>query len=164
MAKKAAAPGSGSLRAIGVLMITLGTSAVVIGLSIYVIGGAATGSVTQELFARVTSQPHPAAWSPDSTMESEFGFYAPLWIAFGIVLIVTARDLPRTLERVPILSALFFAGGVGRGLAWARAGPPRSAFAFLMMIELITPILLIALWAMARLPGPHQQTTELEGP
>lgn len=145
----AAAPGSEYVRVLGAAMIALGASAVMIGLSIYLLGGAATGNATQALVARLSGGALFVPWITDPTMESEFGFYAPLWIAFGLVLIVTARDLPRTLHRVPLLATLFFAGGVGRGLAWARVGPPRSAFVVLMVIELVLPLFLIALWAVA---------------
>jgi NADH:ubiquinone oxidoreductase subunit K len=146
----APAPSSAYLRVLGVAMIALGASAVMIGLSIYLLGGAATGNATQAMAARLTGAARSAPWATDPTMESEFGFYAPLWIAYGAVLIATARDLARTLHRVPILAAVFFAGGVGRALAWARVGSPRSAFVLLMMIELVLPALFIGLWAMAR--------------
>jgi hypothetical protein len=138
-------------------MMFLGASAVAIGAAIYLFGSAATADVTNVTFARLVGAVPPPPWPREPTIESEFGFYAPFWVAYGVALIVTARDLPRARYRVPILAVLFFAGGVGRALAWLRAGPPQPAFVCLMVIELTLPLAFILCWAV--LPrGPGEQT------
>ena len=133
-----------------ILLIALGGAAILIGSSIYVLGGAATGHVSEMIFAAISRTPLPAPDPQTATMESEFGFYSALWIAYGLLLIATARNLERSLHRVPVLAAIFFAGGVGRTLAWLRAGPPHAAFIGLMAIELLLPLVFLALWAALR--------------
>ena len=133
-------------RALSGLMMVLGAAAIAIGLSIYLFGAGFTGAATAQLFDRATGVAHPLErFGP--TFESELRFYAPFWIVYGGVLIATARDLPQHLGRVPALSALFFAGGVGRALAWLQIGPPHPAFLGLMTSELALPPVLVGLWA-----------------
>ncbi len=58
----------------------------------------------------------------------------------------TALSLPRRLAQVPWLAAIFFAGGVGRGLSRISVGAPHPFFTVLMAIELALPGLLALLW------------------
>lgn len=139
-----------SQRFLGVLLIVLGISAIVIGASIVFLGAGFTLHATEMLYARATGSHLPLDGNPGATVESEMHFYAPFWIAYGIILIATTRDLARYLSRVPALAAVFFAGGAGRAIAFAQSGPPHPAFSILMAIELILPVVFMALWAGAR--------------
>jgi len=131
-------------------MMTLGVSAIAIGLSIYLGGGEMTAHITEVLSAPLTGSAPSLAPMFSPAAENELGFYSALWIAYGLVLVMTARNLALHLSRVPILAGVFFAGGVGRGLAWLRVGPPPPAFVLLTVIELVLPVIFVALWATAR--------------
>lgn len=130
-----------------VLLIALGISAIAIGASIYFLGAGFTLHTTELLYARATGAKLPLGGNLGTTVESEMHFYAPFWIAYGIILVSTARDFARHLSRVPALAAVFFAGGMGRAIAYVQSGPPHPAFSILMAIEVILPVVFIALWA-----------------
>jgi hypothetical protein len=106
--------------------------------------------MTEVTFDAITRSRHDFTGSFGPTVESELRFYAPFWIVYGGLLIAAARDLRRRVQWVLPLSAVFFAGGVGRALAYVQSGPPHPAFVALMAIELALPLVFVALWAMAR--------------
>lgn len=82
--------------------------------------------------------------------DSELRFYSVFFVAYGIVLVQTAGNLPRHGHRVPILLGLFFAGGLARLLSFLTIGTPHALFVLLMIIELIMPPLLYAMWRKQR--------------
>ena len=104
-------------RILAILLIVLGLSAISIGLSIYLTGAPHTGEITTQLYDHLTRMPHGSVPLDGPTVDSELQFFAPFWMAYGAMLIVTARKLKLYLNRAPLLSAVFFAGGVG------QAGP-----------------------------------------
>jgi len=134
------------LSVLRILLIVLGVSAIAICLSIVMLGPSVTASSSEHLYNALTGWRGPMSpvWPP--TMDSELRFYAPFWGAYGILLIVVARDPPRLGRWVPWLALLFFAGGVGRAISWLAVGPPHPFFLLLMAIELVTPPILAALW------------------
>jgi len=138
------------MRILGGLMIALGASAVAIGLGMFLLGPGRLGGATEALFDAMTASHHPASALYGATAESELRFYAPFWLAYGVALIAAARRLAHRLTWVPVLAALFFAGGVGRALAWFEIGPPHPVFTVLMAIELALPPVFLGLWALAR--------------
>jgi hypothetical protein len=140
-------------RILAILLIVLGLSAVSIGFSIFLTGAAHTGEMTTQLYDHLTRISHGSAPLDGPTVDSELRFYAPFWIAYGAMLMTTARKLNVYLYRVPLLSAVFFAGGVGRGLAYVFTGPPHPAFVVLMVTEFVLPVIFIGLWAAIR--GSH---------
>jgi hypothetical protein len=79
-------------------------------------------------------------------MDSELRFYAPFWGAYGIALLAVARDLAQLSRWVLWLALLFFVGGLGRVISYLAIGAPHPFFQALMVIELVTPPLLVALW------------------
>jgi hypothetical protein len=83
-------------------------------------------------------------------MDSELRFYAPFWGAYGLVLLAIARDMSAKLRYVPTMALLFFVGGVGRGLSYISVGAPHPFFIALMAVELLLPLLFVALWRGAR--------------
>ena len=133
-----------------VLYVLLGLVAIGICLSIVVFGPAATADASEALFDALTGTNHPktGAWPP--TMDNELRFYAPFWGAYGLVLLHIARHLPATLGWVPPTAALFFAGGVGRAISYAAVGAPHPFFVLLMALELVLPVLFVALWQIAK--------------
>lgn len=94
-------------------------------------------------------------------MDSELRFYAALWGAYGIVVLRTARNLTKRLHETPWLAAVFFLGGIGRGLSVISVGEPHPFFTLLMAVELVLPVVMIALWLGARMAnrdaGPNSE-------
>ena|ERR1700730_14192377 len=132
------------------LMITLGLAAIGIGLMIFVLGGGTTGHLTELAFNYLTGANHKLTGPYSPTVESEMRFYAPFWITYGGLLIYVARDLSRHATWMPLLCGVFFAGGAGRVIAYFTAGPPHPAFTVLMVIELVLPLVFVALWVRVR--------------
>jgi hypothetical protein len=132
------------------LMITLGVAAIIIGSMIFVLGGGITGHLTEVTFNSLTGVNHYLTGPYSPTVESEMRFYAPFWIAYGGLLIYVARDLASRGFWIPLLCAVFFAGGAGRAISFFTSGPPHPAFTVLMVIELVLPLVFIALWARVR--------------
>lgn len=128
------------------LLAVLGAAAVAIGLSIVLLGAQATAEVAERQFDLLSGAAHPLTGPWPATMDSELRFYAPFWVAYGLLLLDAARDLRARLAHVPWLAAVFFAGGVGRALSLAAVGPPHPAFSLLMATELVLPPILLALW------------------
>ena len=142
-------------RILCILLIVLGLSAILIGLSIYLTGASNTGEITTQLYDHLTHMSHRSAPLDGPTVDSELRFYAPFWMAYGAILVATARKLKLYLNRVPLLSAVSFAGGVGRALAYVFTGPPHPAFVVLMVTEFVLPVIFIGLWAAVRAAIPH---------
>jgi hypothetical protein len=132
------------------LHIVLGVVAVAICLSIVILGPAATGSASEAMFDALSGTKHAStgAWPP--TMDSELRFYAPFWGAYGLALIYIARRLPATLGWVPPMAVLFFAGGIGRAISYLAVGAPHPFFVLLMVVEIVLPVLFVALSRIAR--------------
>jgi len=66
------------------------------------------------------------------------------------VLLHIARRLPATLSWIPPTAALLFAGGVGRAISYFAVGAPHPFFVLLMVIELVLPLVFLALWRMVK--------------
>ena len=132
------------------LLAALGLVAVCICLSILLYGPADTANSFEALFNALTGLNYPVtgAWPP--TMDSELRFYAALWGAYGFILIAVARNLRAMLHYVPLLAATFFVSGAGRALSYFQVGPPHPFFVFLMVIELVLPIIFLMLWFRVR--------------
>lgn len=131
----------------------LGIAAVAISLSIIILGPSMTAATFEGLFDTLTgtTPPHTGVWP--ATMDSELRFYAPLWGAYGLVLLHIARRLPATLGWIPPTAALFFLGGIGRAISWLAVGAPHPFFLLLMVIELVLPLVFLALWQAADKPA-----------
>jgi uncharacterized protein DUF4345 len=128
-----------------VLLAGLGGSAVLIALSILTLGAGATAAAGERVFDALSGWRGPASppWPP--TMDNELRFYAALWGAYGVLLLLAARDYTGWAIRVPWLAAVFFVGGAGRAF-WLMVGAPHPFFLLLMTIELALPPLLVLLW------------------
>jgi len=138
------------LATLRILLAVLGASAIGIALSDILLGPTATVAFFEGLFASLTGD-HAAATGPwPATMDNEMRFYAAFWGAYGATLILVARDFATRGHLTPWLAGLFFAGGVGRVISYAVAGPPHPFFTALMAVELLTPPLLVLLWLGAR--------------
>ncbi len=128
----------------------LGLAAVAIGLSIFLLGADATARASVNVLRVVMPVADDVIGLAEPDADSELRFYAVFWIAYGITLIGTARNLLATLWRVPWLAGLFFAGGVGRVLSYLAVGAPHPLFLTLMVVELVLPAVFIGFWYFAR--------------
>ncbi len=134
------------LSTLRILLCVLGASAIGIALSDILLGPTATVAFFEGLFGNLTGA-HAAPTGPwPATMDSEMRFYAVFWGAYGVALIQVARDFAKRGHLTPWLAGLFLAGGAGRVISYAVAGPPHPFFTALMAIELATPALLFILW------------------
>lgn len=119
----------------------IGCAGVLIGVSFYFLGVEYTG----QIFNRILSLLYDAGPITDlgtPNAETELRFFSVFWMAYGVILIQTARELTQHARRVPLLLGLFFLGGVGRTISYVADGPPHALFVLLMIIELVLPILL----------------------
>jgi hypothetical protein len=139
-----------------VLLAGLGVSAVLIALSILTLGAGATAAAAERAFDALSGWRGPASppWPP--TMDNELRFYAALWGAYGVMLLLAARDYAGWAVRVPWLAAVFFVGGAGRAFSWLGVGAPHPFFLLLMTIELALPPVLVLLWWCAGEPSASE--------
>lgn len=75
----------------------------------------------------------------NATLDSEFRFYAVLFLAFGLAFIWCARDVAGRAPAITVLGAIFFAGGLARLVSWAVMGPPHWFFQLMTLVELVIP-------------------------
>jgi hypothetical protein len=129
-----------------ILLAILGISAILIALSILLLGAGITAHGAEAAYNALVGNHYPLTGAWPATMDSELRFYAAFWGTYGVLLLAAARDLDKWMKHVPLLAAVFFAGGVGRALSLATVGAPHPAFTLLMAIELILPPVLVALW------------------
>jgi hypothetical protein len=87
----------------------------------------------------------------NANVESEYRFYAALWIAYGAVALRLAPRAEREPAILNWLMAILFGAGVARAVAWAAAGRPDDLYLALLALELvIPPVLLLVNRAPAR--------------
>ena len=128
------------------ILALLGIIAISIGLSMMVLGANATGQFFAGLINTAFSQTTKLNGLSSPNVDSELRFYAVFWIAYGVFLVDTARDLNKKIARIPVLAGLFFIGGIGRLLSWFSVGEPHLLFKNLLAIELGLPVMMIVLW------------------
>jgi hypothetical protein len=93
----------------------------------------------------------------NASVESEFRFFASLWIAFGAVALWVAPRVERETTVVRVLAVILFSAGVARAIAWIAAGTPHWSFLLLLGLELLLPPLILYLQAqLLRAPRPAQ--------
>lgn len=132
------------------LLGVLGVTAVLIALSILVLGAEATATFGERMFDSLSGRGGPGSppWPP--TMDNELRFYAALWLAYGILTLRAAARLDARMDDVPWLAGVFFLGGVGRFISWMAVGAPHPFFLFLMSAELGLPPILALVWLRLR--------------
>ncbi|HLZ85286.1 MAG TPA: DUF4345 domain-containing protein [Caulobacteraceae bacterium] len=138
------------LSALRVLLGVLGVSAIFIAASILFLGAEETARAGEAGFAGLTGWRGPVGEAWPATMDNELRFYAALWGAYGVLLIMVSTDLAAHIEWPPWLATVLFAGGVGRAISYVAVGPPHPFFTALMGIELLLPPVIVLLWQRAR--------------
>ena len=81
----------------------------------------------------------------DPTLNSQNRFYGVAFALYGVVLYMSARDLPRYEPVLKASMIVFFAAGLSRLVSWAIEGRPSLPVALLTGVELVAPWLLL-LW------------------
>ena len=138
------------LATLRILLGALGVAAILICLSIVILGTQSTAWSAERAYSALTHWPGPLSEPWPATMDSELRFYAPFWGAYGFVLLRLAYEPSERIGWVPWLAALFFAGGLGRAISYLSVGPPHPFFVLLMAIELALPPVLVLLWLWVR--------------
>ncbi len=138
------------IKALRFLLFLLGLAAVGIGLSIIGFGP----DKTVHFFARIVeifgAQKTPITNFNSVNVDNEFRFYAVFWVAYGGFLMQTSRNLSKYDQRIPLLLALFFIGGIARAISFMAVGTPHTLFSVLMGIELVLPVFLYWLWRVSK--------------
>ena len=134
------------LRTLQVLLTILGVVCVAIALSIFCLGAQTTAWSGERLLNAIASLRLPLSEPWPASMDSELRFYSILFGAYGVLWLRAALRLPDSLDQVPWLAAVFFAGGLGRAASHVAVGAPHPLFTVLMTAELATPPLLLAFW------------------
>lgn len=80
----------------------------------------------------------------DATVDNEVRFLAAFWIAFGFFCLTVAKNLDAHRQFIPYIALTFFASGFGRLLSVIMVGISTSLFLAVMMLELILPVVIIA--------------------
>ncbi len=128
----------------------IGLAGILIGASIALIGIEQTGQIFVWILSWVrNSGPLSDLGQPND--DSELRFYSVFFIAYGALLVLAARKPVKYAKRIPVLLALFFAGGTARLISYVQIGPPHDLFILLMAIELTLPIMLYMCWRAAKL-------------
>ena len=97
----------------------------------------------------------PGSVPVNATMDSEDRFYGTLFGAYGIAILSCIKDVERKSGLLHFLLAAFFAGGVARLVSMAVTGVPHPLFAFLTVVELaIPPLVVLAHRRIVRLSAP----------
>jgi len=128
----------------------LGVSAIGIGSSMLVFGSNVTSSFFVDLINWLFASNQQADDLSSANVDSELRFYSIFWIAYGVVLMRATGDVASYTKLVPILIAMFFAGGLARLMSLLTVGSPHLLFLTLMGVELVFPVFLIGLWALNR--------------
>lgn len=123
----------------------LGFAATIIGGLIFVIGPAMTGDIFATVLQAVMPSVPPTVGLVGPDVDSEMRFYAVLWIAYGAAAVWVSRRLPERIGLLRLMLAIFWLGGVGRGISFLAVGAPHPLFIVLMWIELVLPAVLLAL-------------------
>ena len=123
----------------------LGIAAILIGGAMALVGPHAVGA----FFNSMLSMVHDAGPVTDlaaPNVDSEMRFYGVMFVFYGGVLVLTARDIERTAARVPLLLAVFALAGLARLIGTLTIGKPHALFQLLMAIEFILPAILLVCW------------------
>jgi hypothetical protein len=77
-------------------------------------------------------------------VESELRFYSAFYVAYGLMVLRTAKRADSDPSAVRGLAGALFLGGLGRAGAWLTAGKPHPLQRALLAIELAAPPLVVA--------------------
>jgi uncharacterized protein DUF4345 len=123
------------------LMFLASVLIVGIGLALFLLGSDTTMSLMLELIKPLLDNPASIADMGTPNVDSELRFFAPFFVAYGVLVYLCAKHLRTHLYYVPHLLGIFLIGGLGRGLSYVFIGPPHPMYLALMAIEIGLPVL-----------------------
>lgn len=85
--------------------------------------------------------------SPEAgpTLDSNYRFFAVMWLAIGVALLSAVRRVREATTVVRFVSAAVFVGGLARLVSWLATGQPHAMMLVLLAVELTVPPFLV-LW------------------
>lgn len=89
----------------------------------------------------------PGAGAVNATLDSEDRFYATLFVAYGAALLACARDIDDRRDCIRFLALTLFGGGIARVVSLLAAGWPHPFFVAMMLVELVLPLVIVAMLA-----------------
>lgn len=132
-----------------ILMFVSSGLIIVIGGSFFLLGPAQSFDHMLELFRPFMSDPDVVVDMSTPNVDGEIRTLAPFFVAYGVLVFMTAKHLRTHLYYVPYLLAVFFMAGIGRLISYVNVGTPHPLFMILLGIELGAPILLFAFYRIA---------------
>ncbi|MDH2387948.1 MULTISPECIES: DUF4345 domain-containing protein [Streptomyces] len=88
----------------------------------------------------------PGVVEADTTLDSNYRFFAGLWCTLGIVMLATVPHVERHALALRAVFGAVFLGGLARGLSYLSVGAPHALFTAGIGVELLLPPLLL-LWS-----------------
>ncbi len=82
----------------------------------------------------------------EATVDNELRFFSIFWLAYGAFCFWVAKNIKDQSVFIPIIAMVFFLGGVGRLLSTLLVGPPASILIPAMILELVLPVVIYALY------------------
>lgn len=96
----------------------------------------------------------PDSWSVSATMDSEYRFFASLFLAFGVALLWCVKRVEAKSMLVNFLALTFLAGGLARLVSMYAVGLPHPFFIVLTFLELFLPFVMFYLQYRVSRPVP----------
>lgn len=131
--------------ALRIAFSALGSAALIIGGLIFLIGPAATGEIFTTMLRVFAPDAPPSVGLSGADVDSEMRFYAVLWMAYGGVALWVSRSIKERMRLLRWMLVIFWLGGIGRVISYFAVGAPHPLFILLMWIEVVLPIVLLAL-------------------
>ncbi|MFE9749878.1 DUF4345 domain-containing protein [Saccharothrix saharensis] len=85
----------------------------------------------------------PGSPRPEPTLDSNYRFFAVMWLAIGVALLSVAPRVREATTLLRFVSAAVFVGGLARIVSWWAVGQPHPLMLVLLGVELIVPPVLV---------------------
>ncbi|MGP4002781.1 DUF4345 domain-containing protein [Streptomyces sp. 8N706] len=99
-----------------------------------------------------------------TTVDSNYRFFAGIWITLGIVMMRCVPHVERTGAALRAVCGAVFLGGLARLISYADAGAPHRLFTAFIVVEFVVPAVLIAWQSRLVASGPEKGVTPSSAP
>jgi hypothetical protein len=96
----------------------------------------------------------PDSWSVSASMDSEYRFFASMFLAFGVALLFCIKRVETRSTLVNFLALAFFAGGLARLVSMYAVGLPHPFLIMMTFLELFLPLVMFYLQYRVSRPVP----------